>query len=87
MKRLRVQSLDLAVLETVTGGADDFGRCGPGSSWPILGNVYTRECGAHDAAVRGAKANGDPAWLAHVKALPLLPAAVGSYLRARVTGQ
>jgi hypothetical protein len=85
-----MQSLDLAVLETVTGGAappSDFGRCGPGSSWPILGNVFTPECRAHDAAVRDAKAGGDPAWLAHVKALPLLPAAAASYVRARVTGQ
>ena len=81
-----MQSLDLAVLETVTGGSD-LGRCGPGSRWQFLGNVYTRECGAHDAAVRGAKASGDPAWLAHARALPLLPAAVGSYVRARITGQ
>lgn len=84
MKHVHVVSLDLAVLETVSGGSD-LGRCGPGSSWQFLGNVYTRECGAHDAAVRTAKANGDPAWLAHVRALPLLPAAVGSYVRARVT--
>jgi hypothetical protein len=81
-----MQSFDLAVLETVTGGSD-LGRCGPGSSWQFLGNVYTRECGAHDAAVRAAKANGDPAWLAHARALPLLPAAAASYVRARVTGR
>jgi hypothetical protein len=82
MSEEHMLSLDLAVLETVTGGSD-LGRCGPGTSWQFLGNVYTRECGAHDAAVRTAKASGDPAWLAHARALPLLPAAVGSYVRAR----
>jgi hypothetical protein len=84
--RLAVTTLDLDQLARVTGGADDFGRCGPGSGWKWLGDVHTRACGAHDAAVRGAEAAGDPKWIAHVKALPLLPAAVGSYLRARVTG-
>jgi hypothetical protein len=82
-------SIDLAELALVTGGATppaDFGRCGPGTGWKWLGDVHTRACGAHDAAVRGAEAAGDPRWLAHVKALPLLPAAVGSYQRARITG-
>ena len=60
-----------------------FGRCGPGSSWKWLGNVYTPQCAAHDAAVRGELAQGTPPWKAHLKALPLLPAAVGSYFRAR----
>jgi hypothetical protein len=79
-------------LQRVAGGdgppspaADSsFGRCGPGSSWPWLGNVYTPQCAAHDAAVRGEIAQGTPRVLAHVKALPLLPAAVGSYFRARL---
>jgi hypothetical protein len=77
-------------LERVAGGegapaANDasFGRCGPGSSWQWLGNVYTPQCAAHDAAIRGDIAQGTPPVLAHVKALPLLPAAVGSYFRAR----
>jgi hypothetical protein len=84
-------TIDLDQLAGVMGGANatpaDFGRCGPGSGMPWLGDVRTRECGAHDAAVRNAKAQGTPGWLAHVKALPLLPAAAASYVRARVTGQ
>ena len=77
-------------LEHVIGGAaptmndDSFGRCGPGSKWKWLGNVYTPQCRAHDAAVRGGIAHGDGKWLAQIKALPLLPAAVGSYIRARL---
>ena len=35
-----MQSLDLAVLERVIGGSD-LGRCGPGSRWQFLGNVYS----------------------------------------------
>ena len=82
-----VQSLDGADLAAVLGGSStDFGRCGPGSAWPWLGNVYTPECAAHDAAVRGAEAKGTPGWLAHVEALPKLPAAVWSYARAKITG-
>jgi len=74
-------------LARVVGGADSsFGRCGPGASWRWLGNVYTPQCAAHDSAVRGELARGTSPWLAHVKALPKLPAAVGSYVRARVTG-
>jgi hypothetical protein len=71
-------------LARVTGGEDDsFGRCGPGSRWQWLGNVYTPACKAHDAAVRGEIAQGTPRVFAHLKALPLLPSAVGSYFRAR----
>lgn len=71
-------------LRAVTGGADDLGRCGPGSRWRFLGDVYTPECAAHDGAVRGALANGTPRLLAHLQALPLLPAAVGSYVKKRL---
>jgi hypothetical protein len=89
-------SLDAADLALVTGGeakatgaagaqpSSDFGRCGPGSSWKWLGNVYTPECAAHDAAVRGRLANGSSNFMAHAKSLPLLPAAVGSYVRERL---
>lgn len=72
-------------LSSVTGGDGDnaFGRCGPGTKWAWLGDVYTPQCAAHDAAVRGALANGSSHVAAHVKALPLLPAAIGSYVRAR----
>lgn len=77
-------TIDDADLALVGGGADDFGRCGPGSSWKWLGNVYTPACAAHDAAVRGRLANGESAFMAHAKSLPLLPAAVGSYVRERL---
>jgi hypothetical protein len=60
-----------------------FGRCGPEDRWRWLGDVYTPECSAHDAAVRGAIANGSSRVGAHVRALPLLPSAIGSYLRER----
>jgi len=78
-------SLEAADLALVTGGeASDFGRCGPGTSWKWLGNVYTPECRAHDAAVRGRLATGSSHVMAHVKSLPLLPAAIGSYVRERL---
>lgn len=60
-----------------------FGRCGPADRWRWLGDVYTPECRAHDAAVRGAISNGSSRVGAHVRALPLLPSAIGSYLRER----
>lgn len=70
-------------LERVRGGADipAFGRCGPADRWQLLGDVYTPECAAHDAAVRGALANGSSPLRAQLEALPKLPAAVGSYVR------
>lgn len=75
--------LDDAALQFVIGGASDpsLGRCGPGASWGFLGNVYTSQCLAHDTAVRGNIANGSSKLMAHVRALPLLPAAIGSYAR------
>lgn len=64
--------------------ADDaLGRAGPGRTWSWLGNYYTPEALAHDQAVRSNLAGGSSRVMAHVKALPLLPAAVGSYFRAR----
>lgn len=71
---------------TASAGGNDasFGRCGPGSSWSWLGNVYTPECAAHDAAVRGRLANGESGFMSHAKSLPLLPAAIGSYVRERL---
>ena len=68
---------------TTSGTPSDFGRCGPGSGWGFLGDVRTPQCEAHDAAVRTAQANGESRVMSHVKALPLLPAAIGSYLEAR----
>jgi hypothetical protein len=79
--------VDLAV---VAGGGSSsapgnaFGRCGPGTQWKMLGDVYTPQCAAHDAAVRGALQQGSSHVMAHAKALPLLPAAVGSYVQARL---
>ena len=79
-----MQSIDRAMLAAVTGGADDFGRCGPGSSWPILGDIHTPQCAAHDASVRGAEQHGVPKILAHIQALPLLPAAIGSWVKKKL---
>jgi len=78
-----LSSLDAADLARAAGG-NDFGRCGPGSSWRWLGDVYTPECAAHDAAVRGRLANGSSPLMAHARSLPLLPAAIGSYVRERL---
>jgi hypothetical protein len=69
-------------LAHVVGGANSFGRCGPGSGWQFLGNVYTPQCLAHDKAVRDAKAAGATTVQAHLSALPKLPAAIGSYFRS-----
>jgi hypothetical protein len=69
-------------LSQVSGGANSFGRCGPGSSWQFLGNVYTPQCLAHDKAVRDAKAAGASTVQAHLSALPRLPAAISSYFRS-----
>ncbi len=81
------QVVDDTTLALVLGGAGDpaLGRCGPGASWGFLGNVYTPQCLAHDQAVRGEKAKGTNRVMAHLKALPLLPAAIGSYVK-KVTG-
>ena len=80
--------LDDTALQIVIGGAGDasYGRCGPGASWGFLGNIYTDQCRAHDTAVRGNIANGSSKFMAHVRALPLLPAAIGSYAK-KVIGQ
>jgi hypothetical protein len=82
----RLASLEAADLSRVGGGADDnaFGRCGPGASWRWLGDVYTPECRAHDASVRGDLASGSSHFMAHARSLPLLPAAIGSYVRERL---
>jgi len=79
------------LLALVAGGADPGyapndnarGRVGPGTRWKWLGNYYTPEALAHDNAVRGARANGSNGFVAHLGALPLLPGAATSYLRAR----
>jgi hypothetical protein len=86
-------AIDPAVLASVIGGAATdadtaaLGRCGPGSRWPILGNIYTPACLAHDRSVRGAEQRGVPKLLAHLQALPLLPAAIGSWVKAKVAGR
>jgi hypothetical protein len=86
------ESLSDDLLAAVVGGADPgynpadngLGRAGPGQSWRWLGNYYTPEALAHDKAVRGNLAAGSSPVMAHTKALPLLPSAVGSYFRARL---
>ena len=93
MDLLTTIELDLHQLATVIGGTgavggdNALGRCGPGTRWSFLGNIYTPECKAHDVAVRTAEASGTPKWLSHLEALPLLPAAVGSWVKAKLAGQ
>jgi hypothetical protein len=78
-------------LLAVAGGANPgynpsdnaLGRVGPGTSWKWLGNYYTPEALAHDQAVRSNLARGDGRFMSQVEALPKLPAAIGSYFRAR----
>lgn len=92
MERALLESLSDDLLVTVAGGADPgynpaddaLGRAGPGRSWRWLGNYYTPESLAHDKAVRKSLAAGSSPVMAHAKALPLLPAAIGSYVRARL---
>ena len=86
MEQLTVLACADLALVAGAAGDDAFGRCGPGAQWKFLGNVYTPQCAAHDAAVRGSLQQGSSHVMAHVKALPLLQAAVGSYVRARVGG-
>ena len=84
-------TLDDDDLDTITGGADPgyqpqnnaLGRVGPGTSWKWLGNYYTPEALAHDNAVRANQARGDGRIMSQIEALPKLPAAIGSYFRAR----
>jgi hypothetical protein len=86
-----VDTLDVSLLDLVIGGAnpgydpanDALGRVGPGTSWKWLGNYYTPEALAHDTAVRGGLAAGHNQFVAQLEALPKLPAAIGSYFRAR----
>ena len=93
MIELSMESYELSadLLAVVVGGADPgynpadngLGRAGPGQSWTWLGNYYTPEALAHDKAVRGNLAAGSNPVMAHLKAVRLLPPAIGSYFRAR----
>jgi hypothetical protein len=84
-------NVSVASLDLVTGGANPgynpadnaLGRVGPGTQWKWLGNYYTPEALAHDTAVRTGIASGESHVLAQIEALPKLPAAIGSYFRAR----
>jgi hypothetical protein len=80
------EQLDLVAAGIAYSDAD-LGRCGPGSSWKWLGNIHTSACMQHDLAVRGALQSGSSHVMAQVKALPLLPAAVGSWVSAKLHGQ
>ena len=83
--------LSAEAMAKVAGGADPgynpadnaLGRVGPGRGMRALGNYYTPEALAHDRAVRSGIAGGSSRVMAHARALPKLPAAVGSYFRAR----
>lgn len=73
-------------LSHVLGGAStdaSFGRCGPGTGMPYLGDVRTPECARHDALVDQYLSSGSSPAMAHLKAAPALPAAIGSYLGVR----
>ena len=78
-------------LSVVVGGNDPgynpadnaLGRVGPGRSWRWLGNYYTPEALVHDKMVDDAMKSGDGWYKANAKALSTLPAAAGSYVRAR----
>ncbi len=91
MDALTFNALADELLAAVTGGAkpaynpadNALGRVGPGTRWTWLGNYYTPEALAHDQAMRAGLAQGDGTFSAWVHALPELPAAVGSYFRAR----
>jgi hypothetical protein len=86
-----IERLADGVLTGISGGAnpgydpanDALGRVGPGTRWHWLGNYYTPEALAHDNAERAGLAQGDSRFSAWFHALPELPAAVGSYFRAR----
>jgi len=88
---MELESLSDELLALVAGGGDPgynpadnaLGRVGPGRNWKWLGNYYTPEALAHDKAVRSRIAAGESPVRAHLEALPKLPAAVGSYFRAR----
>jgi hypothetical protein len=74
-------------LALVVGGApnaSNLGRCGPSDRWKFLGNVYTPACRAHDIATRSALRAGASHFGAFMQALPKLPAAIGSYVTARL---
>lgn len=80
------------LLATVSGGDgtpaydpnnNALGRVGPGTGMKWLGNYYTPEAYEHDRAVRDAKAGGASGFEAHMGALPKLPAAIGSWFRAK----
>lgn len=75
--------LDPVDLTHVLGGADSFGRCGPGDGMPYLGDVRTPACARHDALVDQYLATGSSPAMAHLKAAPALPAAIGSYVGVR----
>ncbi len=62
---------------------DGTGRVGPGQRWQFLGNHYTPEAYRHDMDVRQGLQQGMSPLRAHVNALPTLPAAAGSWLRAQ----
>lgn len=85
--------IDDELLRRVCGGAGDppaynfadgTGRVGPGMKWKWLGNHYTPEAYRHDMDVRRGLQQGMTPTQAHLNALPTLPAAAGSWFRAKL---
>lgn len=76
--------IDESELAQIVGGADaSFGRCGPGAGLEFLGDVRTAACARHDGLIDHYQAEGSSAVVAHLKAAPALPAAIGSYVGVR----
>jgi hypothetical protein len=93
MRTTAFECVSEELLMTVAGGQSSppydpnnnaLGRVGPGTGWKWLGNHYTPEAYEHDKAVRDAKAGGASGFQAHMGALPKLPAAIGSWFRAKL---
>lgn len=82
-----IATTELAAVSGGEASQDNLGRCGPGGGWGWLGDVRTPECLAHDLAVRGGDPNQEGTLWSHITALPLLPAAVGSYVRGLIFGR
>lgn len=78
-----VSPIDLSYVVGGAGADPSFGRCGPGAGMPYLGDVRTPACARHDALVDRYLAEGSSPAMAHLKAAPALPAAVGSYVGVR----
>lgn len=80
---LEITPIDLTYVVGGAGADPTFGRCGPGAGMPYLGDVRTPACARHDALVDQYLAAGSSPAMAHLRASPALPAAIGSYVGVR----